>query len=266
MELPDGWTTETVRANGVDLQVYRGGAADGPTLVAVHGFGGSGRCWLPLATDLTDRYRVLTYDARAHGQSAAPETGYAVADRVDDLCGLLDALELDDPVLLGHSMGAGTVAHAAAAEPSRPRAVVLEDPVAVHEHDPDSTAEERVAAVREQVPEGRPVERLLDEEYDDVDPEWARRLAVADTELAPTAAEYARHTYPAPLRAVFPGLDAPTLVLRSDRDHEERVRDLAAGDALPDGRLVHVPDAGHYVFADRYDAAMAELRAFLTRV
>ncbi|WP_458188144.1 hypothetical protein [Haladaptatus sp. NG-WS-4] len=40
-------------------------------------------------------------------------------------------------------------------------------------------------------------------------------------------------------------------------------RRLAVADA---GRLVHVPEAGHCVFRDRYDAAYAELCAFLRRV
>lgn len=63
----------------------------------------------------------------------------------------------------------------------------------------------------------------------------------------------------------FPHIECPTLILRSDRDIETRVRDLDAAEALPDGRLVHVPDAGHYVFQDEYEAALAELRTFLTR-
>lgn len=35
---------------------------------------------------------------------------------------------------------------------------------------------------------------------------------------------------------------------------------------LPDGRVVHIPDAGHYVFDDEYDAAYAELQTFLRRL
>jgi len=45
----------------------------------------------------------------------------------------------------------------------------------------------------------------------------------------------------------------------------DRVKDLNAA-VVADGRLVHIPNAGHYVFRDSYDAAYAELRAFLQRV
>lgn len=265
VDLPEGWTAKTVTVDGVDLQCYCGG--EGPPLVAAHGFYGNGRCWLPLATDLTDEYEVVTYDARSHGRSDAPETGYHVRDRVADLAGVVDGLGLDDPVLLGHSMGAATAAWTAA-ERDFPRAAVLEDPVGVHTSDPDMGAERRATATRERLRavEGRSVERLIETEYDDYDPAWARRLAVAATECRPRIAEYAREGYPEPLRAVFERIDCPTLVLRSDAGHDRRVRDLGAAESLADGRLVHVHDAGHYVFHDQPGAARAELRAFLARL
>lgn len=126
VNIPDGWTTDTVRANGIDLRYYRTG--DGPPLVMTHGFFGNGRCWIPLAETLAEDYDVVTYDARGHGRSDAPETGYDVENRVADLVGLVEALDLDDPILLGHSMGAATVAWTAAEHPDLPRALVLEDP------------------------------------------------------------------------------------------------------------------------------------------
>ena len=55
-------------------------------------------------------------------------------------------------------------------------------------------------------------------------------------------------------------------MLRRDRDVADRAADLTAADRLAEGRLVHVPDAGHYVFQDAYDPALAELRTFLRRV
>jgi len=58
MNLPDGWTTDTVRANGVKLRYYRTG--DGPPLVMAHGFFGNGRCWIPFAESLAAEYDVVT--------------------------------------------------------------------------------------------------------------------------------------------------------------------------------------------------------------
>lgn len=264
MNLPDDWTTDTVRANGIRLRYYRTG--DGPPLVMAHGFYGNGRCWGSLADDLAEEYDVIPYDARGHGQSDGPETGYAIEDRVADLAGLVEALNLDDPILLGHSMGAATVAWAAAEHPDLPRALVLEDPEGMLDA-PDIGQDERARMVREQLDEveGRSVEELVETEYEGFDAEVARRHAIADRELSPNIAEIAREGYPKPLQEVFSDIECPTLVLRSDADTERRVRDLAAAESLANGRLVHVPDAGHRIFHDEYDAAHAELRAFLRR-
>lgn len=260
MDLPDDWTAETVRANGVDLQCYLTG--DGPPLVMAHGFYDDGRCWAPLATDLADEYRVVTYDARGHGRSDAPETGYAVADRVADLDRLIDAFDLDDPVLLGHSMGGSTAAWTAATHPDLPRALVLEDPAGMY-GEPEAGPDERARIVRERIRETREksVEELTSD-YADRDPTLARRLATADAACSPRIAEIAREGYPL-LADAFSDIECPTLVLKADAGPERRATDLDIADNLSDGRLVHVSGAGHCVFRDRYDAAYAELRAFL---
>jgi pimeloyl-ACP methyl ester carboxylesterase len=68
------------------------------------------------------------YDARGHGYSDKPDGPYDLATHVADLVGLIRALGLEKPVLMGHSMGGGTVALAAATHPDLARAVILEDP------------------------------------------------------------------------------------------------------------------------------------------
>ena len=263
MTLPDGWATDTVDANGVELQYYRTG--EGPPVVLAHGLFDTGRCWAPLVADLATDYTVVTYDARGHGRSAAPETGYGIDDRVADLVGLLDALGLSNPVLVGHSMGGSTVAWAAARHPTRPRGVVLEDPAGLHGA-PEMGPVERAAAVRDRV-ETHADQSVAEiaTEYDDRDPALARRLAVADRACSPTIAEIVRHGFP-PLGEAFSEIDAPTLVLKADGEPSTRAADLAVADELSDGRLVHVSGAGHCVFRDRYDAAVAELQTFLHRI
>lgn len=264
MDVPDGWTTGTVNVGDVELQYYRTG--EGPSIVMAHGFYDNGRCWIPLASDLANDYDVVTYDARGHGRSDAPETGYDIESRVADLVGVVSGLDIDDPVLLGHSMGGATVAWAASEHPNLPRGLVLEDPVGLYDSS-DMDPDERAQVVRERL-EDRSVDSIeheLREKYDDPDPEWVRRCAVASTECSPVIAEIAREGYPE-LRGAFEQIQCPTLVLKRDTGPERRVRDLDAADALVNGRLVHIPGAGHYVFQTEYDAAFSELRTFLERL
>jgi hypothetical protein len=92
--------------NGVpimtDLARYETGSGD--PLVFLHGIGCSRHHWDPVAERLADRYRCLNVDLVGHGDS--PRSGPAdLSGQVLAITGLLDELELEKPVLVGHSFG-----------------------------------------------------------------------------------------------------------------------------------------------------------------
>lgn len=80
-----------------------------PVVVFVHGLAASRGIWQGQAERLSDRYRVLRYDLRSHGGSDAVDAVCSRSDLADDLAALLDFLEIDKAVVLGHS-GGGVVA------------------------------------------------------------------------------------------------------------------------------------------------------------
>ena len=118
------WTEGDVTLDGVRIHYYRRGS--GRPLVLAHGFSDNGKCWERVATVLEDRYDVVAYDARFHGKSDAPADG-TFGDAAD-LIGLVEALGLEKPAVMGHSMGAGTVAGAVGQRPDLFRCAILEDP------------------------------------------------------------------------------------------------------------------------------------------
>lgn len=75
-------------------------------IVCLHGLTANVFCFQALADDLARDHRVYAYDLRGRGDSDKPEHGYSIPIHADDLLKLLDTLNLERPILLGHSLGA----------------------------------------------------------------------------------------------------------------------------------------------------------------
>lgn len=104
---------------------------DGPPIVLLHGLTATRR-YVVMGSSLLARrgYRLISYDARGHGESSAAleRSAYGYDQLVADLRGILDELELERPVLAGSSMGAATALSLALAEPWRVAALVQATP------------------------------------------------------------------------------------------------------------------------------------------
>ncbi|HVA74077.1 MAG TPA: alpha/beta hydrolase [Acidimicrobiales bacterium] len=105
-------------ADGVEIATYNFGG-DGPPLMLAHATGFHGRCWLPMAQVLTDRFSVWAVDHRGHGDSGKDPRGryddWSVF--VDDLLVVLDELGGDEWRAIGHSMGGAVLLLAEARRP-----------------------------------------------------------------------------------------------------------------------------------------------------
>lgn len=120
------WQSETIRSNGIRIHYTRTGGNKPPVLLA-HGFSDAGLCWTPVAELLANAYDVIMTDARGHGRSDAPETGYGVTDMAADIAGVITGLGLHKPAILGHSMGGATTFVLAGTYPDLPGAILIED-------------------------------------------------------------------------------------------------------------------------------------------
>ncbi len=77
----------------------------GKPVVFLHGFPFDHSIWHPLVPHLEKRARLILPDLRGHGQSPAPEGVYTMRAMAEDVVRLLDRLEVDKAVIVGHSMG-----------------------------------------------------------------------------------------------------------------------------------------------------------------
>ena len=119
-----GSTGGTAQVGDVALHYTVWGSA-GPWLTLVHGGMMPAVAWEDQAARLSDVARVLTFDQRGYGASSTPAEGYSIVQRARDLQGLWDALDIDQSVLVGFSMGGFVAIETTLTAPERVTALLL---------------------------------------------------------------------------------------------------------------------------------------------
>lgn len=122
-----GATARWLEVDGRRARVIERGS--GPPVVLVHGLGLSAGLWQPhLARLARAGYRAIAPDLPGFGRSAGPVAGLSVGGAAAWLLELANALEVDRPAWIGHSIGAQQVMRLAVAAPRRAAALVLAAP------------------------------------------------------------------------------------------------------------------------------------------
>ena len=114
-----------LETNGAQMYYELSGPASAPVLMFSNSLGTNLTMWTPQVEALGERYRILRYDTRGHGQSAVTPGPYKISQLADDVLGLLDGLGLDKVSLCGLSMGGMIGMTSALSVPDRVRKVVL---------------------------------------------------------------------------------------------------------------------------------------------
>lgn len=254
----------------------------GRPLVLVHGITLRGDVWAPQFHQLTDRFRVIAVDLRGHGASKAGRDGYGMPRLAADLATLLEALDLRDAIVVGHSMGGMTAMQFCGDFPD-----VLAERVAglvfvasrAHQVMPpyiDRVARLLVGRGQGRVDSGRGLpgrigvsSRVVRAAFGERPSPVAVRLvaemgqAMAPEALVPSLAGLLDHDARVALRATR----TPSLVIVGTRDLLTPVpaaRHLAR--LLPDADFVVLRRAGHQLMQERPDELAELLDAFAARI
>jgi N-formylmaleamate deformylase len=265
------WTSGDITSNGIKIHYTRSGG-DKPPLVLAHGATDSGLCWTRLARQLESDYDVIMPDARGHGLSEAPESGYSSADHAADLAGLIRGLGLERPAVGGHSMGAGTTLRLAAEYPELLSCAILEDPGIRLEDRPSPSGHDPRVVIRKNVEvaqtEGREAAiargRSLNPSWSDEEfGPWSDAKARVSRQFVDSMASGR------PMlewRELLPRVKCPMLLVTSDPERGGIVTPQAAQEArhlLPSLELVRLSDAGHNIRREQFEAFVGAVRAFL---
>ncbi|MDF1606455.1 alpha/beta hydrolase [Nocardioides sp. YIM 152315] len=260
------WPVRHADVSGVSISYLRTGG-DKPPAVLLHGLMGSGAGWAPVARLLEPDLDVILPDARGHGRSSVPAAGYRYPDLAADVVGLVQALGLSRPVLVGHSMGGMTAALVAARAGHLLRGLVLVDPTFLSgERQREVHASDVAGQHREAIDRGRAA--LLEDaltrhtrrsrELVELQVEARLRTSVA-------AFDVLRPPNP-PYREVVGSLDLPTLLVIGDRPVV--TLDVAAelAELNPRLRVEQIDDAGHGLPFDQPERLAERVLAFVRQL
>ena len=103
-------------ADGVAIHYHVAGVG-APALVFVHCWAGNRHFWVHQAAYFAKRHRVVTLDLAGHGQSGRHREDWTMSAFGDDVRAVIEALDLDRIILIGHSMGGPVVLEAARGVP-----------------------------------------------------------------------------------------------------------------------------------------------------
>ena len=243
--------------------------ARSPTLVIAHGLYGSGRNWGVIARRLADHRDVLAVDMRNHGESPRfPTQSYP--EMAEDLAEVIESLGPQPVDLLGHSMGGKAAMQLALTRPDLIRRLVVADiaPVA-YSHDQTRNAQAMADIDLSQITTRAEADAALSQDIDDPSlrafflqsldlrqhpPRWKLNLAVLMKEM--------------PKIVGWPGTEGqfpnPALFLTGALssyvrpEHRDTIRAL-----FPKARFAKLPDAGHWLHAEKPREFEETVRVFL---
>ena len=239
-----------------------------PPVVALHGLASSAHWYDLTARLLSPKYRIVAPDQRGHGKTTQASQGYDWPTLASDVAGLMDRLEIQQAVVMGHSWGGHVASSLAAHHPGRvSRLVMIDGGFLDARLSPDGTWEGFSHRVRPREVSGTRTEflerlrtQLADCWSDDLE-RIVQTMVYEDEQgqiqdiLRPdNHAQVIRTMWDYPPSSVLPAVGCPTLIIAAGSTPEyagseyaqlRRVMVESATGALKDCRVHWIPNTIH---------------------
>lgn len=248
-----------------NIQLYYETHGAGEALLLLSGTGESGDAWHAFQVPaFSQEYQVITFDYRGVGQSDKPDVPYSTRLFAADAIGLLDAINVEQAHVMGHSMGGRVAQWLALDHPQRVRGLILSSSgsgqyapdVDVVRGVPLNQTIEMVEMGYEQWWQAHFSDNdfMFPPEVREARPELLAQRSALAAQSRPPLQPYLRHVIARQQHettALLIEIKAPTLVIVGEKDtsvggtgnHFEAARVLV--EHIPDAELVVMPGAAH---------------------
>ncbi len=260
-QLADG-DSQFIQINGIQFH-YKTQGSGSPTLVLLHGFGASLYSWREVMPVLAENRRVFAYDREAFGLTERPTTWegknpYTRIASLEHLEKLLDAWQVDHPVLVGNSAGGALAVAYAVKHPDRVQALVLVSPAVGSGGNPyakfgwllNTPQMQRIGPLLVRSIQSSGLD-LIEQAWHDPTKQPADTILLYTKPLQAENWDFALWQYSTASRENelslnLEELDLPVLVITGDDDHIVPTQSsIAAAEEIPGAALVVIPNCGH---------------------
>ena len=252
------------KVNGTELYYELHGSEGAPWLIFSHSLACTVRMWDPQIAAFKDRYRILAYDMRGHGQSAAPAGPYTLDMLADDVLALMKELRIQRARYVGLSIGGMIGQHLALKEPGRFERMVLAD--TGHTQTPETLKqwEERIRIAQAQGMKplvAGTMERWFTPAFRETP--QAKRIAelIANTPVAGYVG-CAQAIMKLNTTARLKDIKLPVLAITGEAD-AAAAGTRYIGEHLPGAKFVNIPQAAHIANIEQAEKFNQALRDFL---
>lgn len=242
-------TSKFIETDGLKTHYLEWGKSK-KTIILIHGLTGDAEIWKDFAPLLAKEYRVIAPDRRGAGASDKPSEKYDAETLADDIAKFLEALKIENPIIVAHSFGGNAALTFAAKYPKKAASLILIEGGFWKKQNPQPIAEC-----------AEPIEKDC---------------------LISNALKVGMNEYDA--ESLFPKVSAPTLLvlglpkelnktnLSDDEKEFKKFFDEAvdysrnvAKHKLKKGKIVIIENAGHEIFKDQPKILAKEIASFIEK-
>ncbi len=261
-------SAELTRAEVNGLSVAYRYAGEGPPLILLHGFLCDSRCWRRQLADLSDRFRVIAWDAPGAGSSSDPPDPFTITDWAQCLAGFLDTVGTERAQVLGLSWGGILAQEFYRLYPDRVLALILSGTYAGWKGSlPESACKKRLERcfLESSLPAEEFVPRWVPEFFTEAaSHDLKEEMSAVVSDFHPLGFRLmAKSSADTDTTDLLPNIGVPTLVVWGDDDRRsplniaEQLRD-----AIPDVELATIAKAGHLSNMEQPEEFNTQVRRF----